>query len=153
MLCKACNSEKSDSEFYASERSRCKECVRSRVRANRSLNKDYYRAYDRKRYREFEHRKEAAKRSASTERGKQQRAELNRKRKATEPEKFMARNAVNNALRAGKIDKPETCFMCERPGKLQAHHHDYTHPLDVVWLCSKCHGKLHFMNGDFRRAG
>jgi hypothetical protein len=34
---------------------------------------------------------------------------------------------------------------CERCGsvKSQAHHHDYTKPLDVNWLCSTHHAEIH----------
>ena len=27
--------------------------------------------------------------------------------------------------------------------KVQAHHEDYTKPLEVTWLCSACHAKVH----------
>ena len=34
---------------------------------------------------------------------------------------------------------------CERCGdaKTQAHHEDYAKPLDVNWLCCRCHGARH----------
>jgi ribosomal protein S27AE len=35
---------------------------------------------------------------------------------------------------------------CERCGAkdAQSHHDDYTQPLAVRWLCSKCHGEEHY---------
>ncbi len=58
------------------------------------------------------------------------------------PERRKARNAVNNAKAAGKItSKP--CAQCGSCHRLQAHHPDYSKPLDVVWLCEPCHKKLH----------
>src|SRR3990167_4835838 len=37
---------------------------------------------------------------------------------------------------------PQPCANCGKIGK-HRHHNDYTKPEDVVWLCFKCHGKLH----------
>lgn len=40
-------------------------------------------------------------------------------------------------LRRGKITR-KPCEACGSE-KSQMHHHDYTKPLDVTWLCRKCH--------------
>jgi hypothetical protein len=151
--CKSCEGFCEADGFYASNLSRCKECVKASVRENRVANADYYRAYDRKRYREQEHRKEAAKKCAASDVGKRIRAESQARSKREEPHKWKARNAVNNAIRDGKLAKGTHCYFCATTERLQAHHEDYNHPLDVVWLCSTCHGKLHTIKGDFRRAG
>jgi hypothetical protein len=53
-----------------------------------------------------------------------------------------AKNAVNNALRDGKIKKPDKCDKCGSTDALSAHHHkgyDKKHWLDVQWLCRDCH--------------
>ena len=64
-----------------------------------------------------------------------------RKRKALSPEKYKARTAVGNAIRDGRLLRQP----CEKCGyhKSQAHHHDYSKPLDVNWLCFACHRKEH----------
>lgn len=151
IICTGCHEQKDGCEFYASSPSRCKSCVKERVRVNRMRNAAYYRAYDRKRYREQEKRQEAARKSAALYEGR--RRELTKDQKAREPEKYRARNAVSNAIRDGKLERGTECFFCKGQERLQAHHHDYSLPLDVIWLCSKCHGKLHYVNGDMRRAG
>lgn len=59
--------------------------------------------------------------------------------------------AVHAALKAGRLHKPETCERCgQEPGRsrdgrllLQAHHEDYSRPLDVRWLCTLCHALEH----------
>ncbi len=55
------------------------------------------------------------------------------------PERIIARNAVNNALRDGRLEK-KPCECGEI--KVQGHHEDYSKLLDVEWLCTKCHNKL-----------
>lgn len=51
--------------------------------------------------------------------------------------KHKARKAVNNALRSGKLIK-KSCKVCGN-FETTAHHHDYTKPLDVIWLCKQHH--------------
>lgn len=55
--------------------------------------------------------------------------------------KRSARNKIAYAIRSGKISKLP-CEVCDNPNS-QAHHDDYTKPLDVKWRCSKHHGILH----------
>jgi hypothetical protein len=149
--CKSCERHLAANEFYASNQSRCKECVKASVRENRQENADYYRAYDRKRYRDNPERKENAKRCAATPSGVASRKRSIERMKASNPEKYYARNVIKAALRNGKIQR-KPCFFCASDKNLQAHHEDYDHPLDVVWLCASCHGKYHAIKGDFRRA-
>jgi hypothetical protein len=63
------------------------------------------------------------------------------KKRAENPDAYAARAQVNNGLRAGKISK-KPCEVCGEP-KSQAHHYDYSRPLDVVWLCPKHHAEAH----------
>lgn len=151
--CKVCGNERGPDAFYASNQSTCKDCVKASVRRNREENADYYRSYDRMRYRENEHRKEAARKSAKSPAGVAAMARSAERTRLEEPQKYKARNAVNNGIRDGYLARGTECFFCGTSERLQAHHHDYSRPLDVFWLCPKCHGKLHTVNGDFQRAG
>jgi hypothetical protein len=56
---------------------------------------------------------------------------------------YKARSLVRSAIKAEKLVKPEKCQACELDTKLEAHHVDYSKPLDVIWLCSGCHSKVH----------
>ena len=49
--------------------------------------------------------------------------------------------AVSWAIKSGKLVRQP----CEDCGKIpsEAHHTDYSKPLDVRWLCRKCHLGLH----------
>lgn len=59
-------------------------------------------------------------------------------------EKHLARVIVAQALRKGKVVKPERCQCCNtKTSILHAHHHDYKRRLDVKWLCRKCHYDCH----------
>lgn len=59
-------------------------------------------------------------------------------------QKNRARLLLNNAVNEGRIYKPGHCFGCfAQPDYLAAHHDDYSKPLNVRWLCRKCHGRVH----------
>ena len=56
--------------------------------------------------------------------------------------KHNARWITNRAVNAGKLVKT-ACVDCGSTIRVEAHHKDYYKPLDVIWLCNKCHDTLH----------
>ncbi len=61
-------------------------------------------------------------------------------------EKIYARHDVYRAVRRKDLAKPTNCSKCgetRHSGKLHGHHEDYRKSLEVVWLCSRCHGLAH----------
>lgn len=63
------------------------------------------------------------------------------KHKKRYPEKNRARVLVGHAIADGRLIK-QPCEVCGDQ-KSQAHHEDYSKPLDVMWLCHKHHIALH----------
>jgi len=51
-------------------------------------------------------------------------------------------NAIYYAAITGRLDRPDECSICGAHGNIQAHHHDYSKPFDVVWVCQDCHVAL-----------
>jgi len=58
-------------------------------------------------------------------------------------QKIECHNFVRLAIKFGHLVRPESCEQCKIECKPQAHHNDYEKPLEVVWLCRKCHGNEH----------
>ena len=68
-----------------------------------------------------------------------------RAKDSARPTKQSAWNKVYYALKTGKITKPDNCSLCDTlvgKDKLQAHHEDYSKPLDITWCCQNCHVDL-----------
>lgn len=157
-VCTKCQILKPIEDFYKHPSSdggrdtRCKECVKEMARANRAAKAEFYRAYDRKRYRDDPDRKARCQEMGKRPEYAATKAEAVARSMAEEPEKWKARRAVAYAIKAGNLDRGAECYFCGSDKNIHAHHEDYNHPLDVVWLCSSCHGKLHTIKGDFRRA-
>lgn len=53
------------------------------------------------------------------------------------PIKHKARVEAHNRL----FDFGKICEGCGSCRKLERHHYDYSKPLEVTWLCKKCHVK------------
>lgn len=54
-----------------------------------------------------------------------------------------AHSALNMAVAAGKISRPLFCDDCHISCRPDAHHDDYDKPLDVAWVCRRCHNNRH----------
>lgn len=64
-----------------------------------------------------------------------------RSKSPQERHKHEARWKVNRAIAAGRLTR-EPCSVCGSE-RSQAHHPDYSKPLEVVWLCAKHHADEH----------
>ncbi len=131
--CIDCGESKLLDEFYSHHMmadghlNKCKECCRSAAIKNRQRRVDYYREYDRRRF--------------GTERRQECLIRRQRRYRNDNPVKTAARAAVNRSVRSGALKK-KPCEVCGA-AKVDAHHDDYTKPLDVRWLCRKHHLELH----------
>lgn len=134
--CFKCNVEKPLSDFYEHHAmadgrlNKCKECTKRDVIRNRAANHDYYIAYDNERSK-LPHRKKA-------------RRDYCPEFRKNNPEKYAAHKAVQCALRRGDLVKLP-CIICGSDS-VEAHHPDYSRPLDVVWLCVLHHRQTHAMS-------
>lgn len=54
-----------------------------------------------------------------------------------------ASRCVTNAIRDGKLVRGTECVFCLSPDNIEGHHANYEKPLEVMWLCRKCHRSLH----------
>lgn len=124
--CNVCDKRLRSSSFYAGITSACKKCWAAHVRKNRRVN-DAVRTYDRARS------LLPARKIAATK--------VTKEWREANPKAYKAQNAINNAIRDGKLKK-EPCLFCGEV-RVHGHHRDYSTPLEVVWLCAKCHHRLH----------
>lgn len=125
--CFKCLIEKPLTEFYAhpmmadGHLGKCKECNKKDVRENYRNKHGHYLSYEKGR-------------SASRKEYRRERFEIYC---LLNPIKRTARCAVSNAVRDGRLTK-YPCHICGDP-KSEAHHANYSKPLDVEWLCRTHH--------------
>lgn len=106
------------------------------------LTKKEMKAVHQKTYRES-HREEITRQQktySQTEAGKKSHSASQVKQRQISPEKIKARNATGNAVKAGRLVK-EPCHC--REIRVEGHHEDYDKPLEVIWLCKRCHMGVH----------
>jgi hypothetical protein len=54
-----------------------------------------------------------------------------------------ARKKVAQAIKRGRLSRPNQCSRCGSVQRMNGHHEDYLLPLCVEWVCPKCHGEIH----------
>ena len=71
-------------------------------------------------------------------------AEYARTYRAGNEDVVLAQRAVRLGIKKGTIQK-QPCSNCGE-SQAEAHHDDYSRPLDIRWLCKKCHMEWHRQN-------
>lgn len=131
----------------------CKECVSARQREYRNNNKDRYIAYMAEyrrahydRLQEQSHENYMAnreKRIKDAVEYSRNHPEICKNKRTREPEKAKCWSSFSDAVYRGLVQRRNVCDLCGSSGKIHGHHPDYSKPLDVIWVCTICHGKLH----------
>lgn len=103
---------------------KCKECTKKDVHDRYVLTRKERSLYEAKRY------KDPRRRAYVNEQLRLLRIRY--------PEKAKAWAAVARAVRSGKLIRG-ACVHCGATKRIQGHHDDYYKPLDVRWVCFKCH--------------
>jgi hypothetical protein len=150
-VCRECKQEKPLTEFYKHAKmadghlNKCIECVKARVSKHREENLERAREYDRKRG-SLPHRIQARKEYAQTKVGRQAIKNAATNYRKRHPLRYAAHVVTRNAVRDGKLIPATSCEVCNSTEKIEGHHDDYTKPLDLRWLCEKCHKEWHRHN-------
>lgn len=139
LVCPVCGESKPASEMH--KRSRAGGLVQANVRRCKACSRA---SFDR-RYADPE--KRAAMQSAgrswkSANLG--QHAALARAYRRRHPEKIVAQNRLNYAVRTGRVQR-QPCEACGQAERVHAHHQSYRPEdwLNVRWLCFACHAREH----------
>jgi hypothetical protein len=153
--CKDCGKTLSLDSFYVHKEmadghlNKCKTCVKSRMNRHRESSLEAAREYDRQRA-DLPHRVELRKAYQQTDRYRQSSSEGKKRYAARNPEKRRAQSLVAYQIRLGNITR-QPCQVCGE-AKSEAHHEDYSSPLDVMWLCDTHHKARHReINAERRR--
>lgn len=136
--CIICSIEKSILEFYGKMRI-CKIChsARNKKRYEEAIKDPAYILRERARSRAYQDKTRGMKTKFDP------RSHMARWR-AENDVKVKAETRARDATKKGILKSPGVCEDClVATSKLHRHHEDYSKPLDVVWVCPKCHGKRH----------
>ena len=135
--CRSCRETKPVAEFQKWKRAKdglrhdCKACCEAGKAKRSQALEGEQREKDRKR-RAKPHRRAANFRSV-------------RDWQRRNPKAAKAHKTLQKAIKKGLVQKPDTCAVDDpdHGGRIEAHHVCYDSPLDVCWMCSRHHRRLH----------
>lgn len=150
-LCRKCETVKPFTEFSRAAKykdglqTQCKACAAAHYESRKDLIRERQRASWQQYAREnaatlIEKNRQRRKENTAAE------AEYRSKYRTLNAPKVAAKNQVWSHLLTGRIKKMP-CEVCGHE-KSDAHHDDYSRPLDVRWLCRKHHRLWHVENGE-----
>lgn len=135
--CFKCQTTKPLTQFYKHKMmgdghlNKCKECTKKDVYIHRHVtHRESVLAYDRE-------RAKAPKRLEAAN-------STHKAWVASNPDRRKAHLLVQYAIKKGELIRLP-CFICGAE-KTEAHHPDYSRPLDVIWLCTQHHKDTHAMH-------
>jgi hypothetical protein len=117
---------------------KCKECTKEDVKNNLVVRAGQYQEYEKRRA-NLPHRVKSRLQYAASEAGREAGRRAKDAWAERNPEKKAAATAAGNAVRDGKLVRTYVCAVCGSTKNVEAHHEDYSKPLEIVELCKKHH--------------
>ena len=145
-ICFKCGQSKTLIEFYKrletvdGHLNKCKVCTKNDAKASYRINIDKRKEYGRKRN-AFPHRVRWQKHYQQTLVGKAARKMATARWRQKFPRKYLTYIITHNAIRDNRLNK-RPCEICGET-LVQAHHDNYSKPLDVLWFCVRHHREKH----------
>lgn len=147
--CTKCKEIKEIIEFRKNRRNRdgrhcwCKKCQQDNRRKYRQTQKGkHHRREERLRY----YRSKNGQKYYKSPKYRASKNRRNKKYRVKYPLKIKAANAVNNAIRNGRLPEPES-KQCHCGNQASHYHHNLgyapKHWFDVIPVCVSCHRKIH----------
>lgn len=122
---------------------KCKECTKIDSLLHRSENIDKVKEYDRNRPNKAERvikdKERLKKDPIAYKKMKVKNSEWVKRNR----HKRNAHLKLSRAVLKGIVIRKFECEKCTSTIQVEAHHEDYEKPLEVIWLCSKCHHERH----------
>jgi len=148
--CHTCGKTKSASLFKVGVRhglrtNLCRDCDTLNYRARRAANPKRFSELERRRHQaNLDARRAAARLRAATPAGRASNRLAVQRYRERHPDREAAHYALSVAVRRGEVARPSICQAvgCNAP-PVHAHHHDYSRPLAVTWLCRNHHEHVH----------
>jgi ribosomal protein S27AE len=128
-------------------KSTCRECNLKATREWRQTNRDKVRAQKRRFWTRHKDRLNEVRRDPAQRehqnalRREAYRQDPRRVLSQVDPVKRYARFRVWQAVNSGQLVRGD-CVFCGA-SNAQAHHEDYSKPLEVTWMCPRCHSAYH----------
>jgi hypothetical protein len=154
-VCSRCKEEKDKETFCRERRNKdglsyeCKVCLSERKKKSYDPEKyktDEYREKNRIKSQEFRwsNPEKASQISKNwAQQNRQKRREYQEKWRRANLKQKAANAYIQRYIKKGIVIRSTKCTTCQAQGKTEAHHDDYNKPLEVLWLCRRCHMKLH----------
>lgn len=138
--CYGCKETKTQ-EYFSKNQDTCKVCQNAYAKKRRKLKKEHD-ATVRQKYRSTEEYKELHRKASKLYRQKNM-------------AKSKCRDKLNSAIRWGRMTRGvcSVCGLSKDETRIEAHHEDYTKPLDVIWFCTKHHREYELAEKTTNRAG
>jgi hypothetical protein len=136
--------KKYNSESYKRNKNIRLEKIHKYNEKNREKINERQRDYNKK---NLEERRIKSNEYTKTEKAKKVALEYYEKNKETLKIKRNARNKLRYHIKTGKIIRPKKCEKCLENCIPEGHHNDYNKPLEIEWLCIRCHKNKHINKG------
>lgn len=142
-ICKECMSKYKHQHYLKDKVS-----YLERSKKQRENNPERYKIYLKKYYQKNKDEiRKKHKQYSLTEKGRKSVMLAGRRYRYSHPLETKAHMIISHGIRDGSIIRPSKCSKCFIKCIPEAHHEDYTKPLEVDWVCKHCHESIHHLNG------